>query len=416
MKLDGSCLLAAALLLPLGLPAAGGEDWPRFNGPGADNISPDRGLLPKWPAGGPKQLWSASGLGVGFSSPAVVGGVTYITGVDLASKQLRLSAFDAKGKRLWQRQLGAGWIQGGYTGARCSPTVQEGLVYVLSGKGRLTCCRIQDGKPVWTVDFKKTFSSPTPRWGFAESPIVEGDLLICTPGGPKAGMAALDRKTGKVRWTAKGMGDGPAYATPVVFTLGKLRIAAGMTAKGAMGVDVKRGRLLWTFPWETSYDVHANQLHYHEGSLYGSSGYGKGSFRLDLKVKGPKCTVKEAWRSQELDSQHHGLVLWQGRLFGSSHKTNRGAMVCLDAGSGKILYKGKGVGWSSITFADGKLYCLESRRGIVGLLSPEKGFARAGFFQLPSGGKGPYWAHPVVIGGRLYLRHADKLFVHDVKK
>jgi len=402
-------VLSVALVLAIGCSVVADADWAQWQGPLRDNKSPDTGLLKKWPAGGPKLLWTGRGLGGGYSTVAIADGMIYTTG--MVSGQDTIRAFDMDGKDKWRVKNGPGW-KGDKPGSRATPTIDDGLLYVLSGMGRLGCFDAKSGKEKWAVQVTSKFGGRVPKWGYAESVLIDGEKVICTPGGPRAAVVALNKKTGTTIWATTGSSDGASYCPPIVFELGGIRQIATMTVNGAMGVAPETGKVLWRYRHKTDWDVHATSLVFHNGSIYGTSGYGSGGFKLDLKVAGGKVQVTKKWTDKNLDDHHGGIVMLDGYIYGPD---SRRSWVCLDFNTGALKYKTRGVGKGSITYADGMLYCF-SERGTMGLVkATPTGHQVVSSFKVPRGGRGLYWAHPVVIDGRLYVRHAENLYAYDVK-
>jgi outer membrane protein assembly factor BamB len=388
---------------------AAAAEWAQWQGPSRDNRSPDTGLLKVWPAGGPRLVWTGTGLGDGFSSVAIADGMIYITGIT-ADKQNTVTAFDLAGNVKWRVKNGPDWT-GDHPGSRATPTVDDGVVYVLSGMGSLGRFDAKTGTSRGSIQITSKFGGRPPTWGYAEAVLVDGDKVIVTPGGRRGAVVALDKKTAASRW-AIASSDGASYCAPVVFEFGGVRQIATMTAKEAVGIAAETGTILWRYPHKTSYDVHATSLVFHDGYIYGTAGYGSGGFSLDLRGATGGARLSARWRDRNLDNHHGGVVLLDGHIYGYG---DRGGWVCLDFQSGAVKYAGKSFGKGSLTYADGMLYCL-SERGTMGLVpaTPE-GFQVVSSFRVPRGGGGPYWAHPVVLDGRLYLRHADHLYAYDVK-
>jgi outer membrane protein assembly factor BamB len=392
--------------------AAEPPSWPRFHGPQGDNISPDTGLLKQWPKEGPKLLWTARDIGEGFSSVALAGGRIYTNG-NKDDKTI-VTALDLDGKILWQRPNGEAWT-GGHPGARSTPTIEEDRLYDESPLGDVACLAAKDGKPVWHVNILEKFAAENIKWALAESLWIDGQHVICCPGGPQTAVVALDKNSGAVAWKSPSAGDAAAYASPVVIEHGGLRIVLTMTAKALIGVDADSGALLFRHPHETAYDVNALMPIFHAGCIFISSGYGAGSELLKLKVEGKKAAVERVWQNKDLDNHHGGVVLLDDYLYGSAFKGGDHAWVCLDWKDGKTMYRAAGVGKGSLTCAEGMLYTY-SENGKVGLVrATPAGHEVISQFYLPKGGEGPCWAHPVVCGGRLYLRHGNFLYAYDVK-
>jgi outer membrane protein assembly factor BamB len=409
-------------LLPLvlavaALPAAA-ADWPQFHGPHRDNRSPDTGLLKAWPEGGPARLWEASGIGEGYSTVAIVGGRIYTTGE--IGGDCVITALDPDGKTIWTRKNGRAWKRS-YPGTRSTPTIVDGLLYHLGGNGNLICLRAEGGDVVWSANILKQFDGRNIIWGLAESPLVDGDRVICTPGGENVSMVALDRRTGKVAWTCAGAEDKPGYASPIRVDHGGLNQIVTVMSASVVGVRASDGKLLWRHPHRVYMEENITTPLFHDGFLIVSGCVRKGTTCLQLQVSGGACTVRSHWHNRELDNKQGGLVLLDGRLYGyAESQRRRGPWMCLDFESGRTLYQGAPVTSSykypngCLTVADGMLY-LYSDDGRMVLVKPaETGFEVAGRLAIRNPGKRPTWAHPVVFGGRLYVRYGDRLGVYRV--
>jgi outer membrane protein assembly factor BamB len=371
-------------------------------------------LLKKWPDGGPKLLWTAKGLGEGFASVTLSGGVIYTAG-NIDEKTV-ITALDLDGTVKWQKPNGPAWT-GDHPGARGTPTIDGDFLYHESAMGDVLCLNAKTGQQVWGLNILKEFDGQNITWALAESLLIDGDRVICCPGGKKASVAALDKKTGKTVWTAQSTGDKAGYASPVLAEYQGLRMILAMTQRAVIGVNADNGDLLFRHEHKTSYDVNATDPIFHDGELFISSGYGSGSELLKLKVDGKKASVERVWQSKDLDNQHGGVVLLNGYLYGAAHQRSSAGWVCLDWKSGKKMYADKGVGMGSLTCAEGMLYtfCENEKKRDVGLVeATPDAYKLVSRFQIPAGGKGPTWPHPVVCGGRLYLRHGDLLFGYDI--
>jgi len=387
--------------------------WPRFHGPKGDNLSPETGLLKKWPEGGPKLLWTAKGLGHGFSSVTLANGLIYTSGNK--DGKTTITAMDLDGKTQWQVDNGAAWT-GDSPGTRGTPTIDGDRVYDESPLGELSCYSAKTGQKAWNVNILKEFEGQNITWALSESLLVDGDRVVCCPGGRKASVVALDKMTGKPVWTAKPTGVKTSYATPVVAECQGLRMILTMNSKAFLAVHADTGDLLVTFPHETLYEVNATSpICRHEGHVFITSGYGSGSALLMLKVDGQKASVEQVWESKEIDNHHGGVILLDGYLYGAAHQSNHSAWVCLEWSTGTKMYAEHGVGKGSLTYADGMLYTLSEHRDMGLVEATPKGHKVISKFKVPSGGDGPSWAHPVVCGGRLYVRHSDQLFAYDVR-
>jgi len=400
---------SATSATPAASAAPEGPFWPRFHGPNGDNLSTETGLLKQWPEGGPELVWSTEGIGHGFSSVAIANGMIYTDGnVD---EKTTITAMDMDGKIVWQEENGGAYT-GSHPGTRGTPTLDGGRLYHESPLGEVVCLDAKTGERIWGRNILDDFGAENIKWALAESVVIDGDRAICCPGGPQASVVALDKATGKTVWAAKGTGDKAGYATATVAECQGLRMVLAMNAKALVGVGADDGDFLFRHPHETSYDVNATSPIYHEGRIFITSGYGSGSEMLNLTVNGRKASVAPVWTAKELDNHHGGVLLLDGYLYGSAM---RGKWVCLDWNTGETVYEARGVGKGSLTYADGMLYVLSEKHKVGLVPATPEGHNVVSKFELPEGGEGNSWAHPVVCGGRLYIRHGDFLYAYDVR-
>jgi outer membrane protein assembly factor BamB len=379
----------------------------QWRGPDREGIYPQENLLKSWPAEGPTLLWSTKDLGEGYSSAAVTFDRVYITGLQNGTGYL--FAFDHQGKQIWKASYGPEWDKG-HPGARTTPTVVEDLLYLVSGTGQVACFNTQ-GKRVWTVDMMQEFGAHQLSWGITESPLVYDNIVICTPGGSKAMIAALDRKTGKTLWATKGNGEKSAYCSPVLVNHNGRRIILTMTGKSVVGVDADTGEFLWQATHRTRYDINPNTPIYDNGFVHTTSGYGTTGSQL-FKLSQDGNSIERIWHNEILDSQMGASVLVDGYLYGSGHR-NKG-WHCLDWKTGETQYSARELGnKGAVIFSDG-LLILYSEDGDLALLRPNSqklDVVRS--FKIDRG-SGPHWAHPVVKDGRLYVRHGEVMMVYDI--
>jgi len=407
-------VIIPGLLLSRAQSAEPKHEWPCFHGPKRDNKSTETGLLKKWPDAGPKLLWTASGLGKGYSSVTVAGGLIYTAG--MIDKQTYVFAFGLDGKQKWRKLNGQSWettrrYAMGYGGSRATPTCDEGRVYHLGERGRLGVFDAKTGTEVWHLDLFKQFDAKTPTYGLAESVLIDGDRLICCPGGKKGYMVCLEKKTGKLVWASTGIKGTMGYCSPVIAEFGGFRQLLSMTAAVAFGVDAKTGKLLWSVEHGNRRGNSATDPIFHNGHVFASTGYGKGSILIRLKPVENGIQANKVWGSRLMDNHHGGVVLIDGHLYGAGHQSR--GWFCLDFMTGKQAWKARGKG--SLTYAEGMLYCLDERGAMSLVEATPKKHRVVSSFQVPRGGSGLHWAHPVVCDGRLYVRHADKLFAYDIR-
>ncbi len=407
-----TCWGCVALVLALLGPAAADMPcaWPEFHGPDRTNRSPATGLLKQWPEGGPPRLWRVGGLGHGFSTVAVADKLLYTTG-NVGGNTV-ITAISLDGKVAWRAANGPSYTRS-VPGTRSTPTIDGNRLYHENADGDLVCLDAATGKRLWHVNILNAFQGRNIKWALAESVLIDGDRLIATPGGKEIGLAALDKTTGKTVWTCRGTNDKPGYCSPILVEHEGLRQIVTMMATSVVGVHAETGRLLWQVPHETPFDENITMPLFHDGRLFVTSRT-TGSRLFRLRVEGQDCSVEEVWASKTLDVQHEGALLLDGHVYGTAKTVRNGPWVCLDFATGEVRWTDRGIGRASVTWADGHIYAVNFG-GTVALVAPSpKGFRAVSRFQLPKGGKGPVWAHPVVCGGRLYLRHDATLFCYNV--
>ncbi|MBO0699985.1 MAG: PQQ-binding-like beta-propeller repeat protein, partial [Zavarzinella sp.] len=409
-------------LLSLALPLLAAEpDWPQFRGPKRDDNSPDKGLLKSWPADGPPLAWKAEGIGDGFSSVAVVGDKVLTMG-DAGDAGYVFAVSRKDGTNLWKAEVGKPGGGGGYPGPRCTPTVDGDHVYALGQHGDLVCIGLADGKEKWRVNLRKDFHGSGGGWGYAESPLVDGDKLIVTPGGREATMVALDKKSGKPIWKGQSdNGESAGYSSPVISTAGGTKQYVTLTSKGVVSFSADGGKLLWSYGLtrdrfaDNTANIPTVVLFDDPNRLFAAAGYGRGGGLVELSSEGGAIDAHEVYFTNKLSNKHGGVVRVSDYLYGD--QDDSGHIWCAEAKTGKVVWWRKdqadGRGSASMTYADGMLY-VRYQNGWVSLVSADpKEYHEVSTFHVPNG-KGNCWAHPVVIGGKLYVREKDVIWCYDV--
>ncbi len=406
--------------------AASGADWPTWRGANRDGISPDTGLLKSWPKDGPELLWTYENAGKGYSAPAIVGGRFYTLGA--RDGEAMIICLDAEsGEEIWAVSLGEdpekGYNTGWGAGPRSAPSVSDGMVYALGMTGDLVCVSAEDGKKVWSKNLLDDFDGKTPSWGYSESPLVDGDKILVTPGGKRGGaIVALDKKTGKTIWHAEELTekdkDNAQYAGIIPIDVNGGRQYVQLFMNSLVGVSAEDGKLLWRSEWEPGRTAVIPTPIYRDGHVYITSGYGAGSKLVKI---GPENTAEDVWDNKEMKNHHGGVVLVGDHVYGFS---DGAGLICQDFKTGEMVWneKGRSLTKGAVHAADGMLYCFDENEGIMTLAEASpRGFEEKGSFKLPretelrEGTKGKIWAHPVVLHGKLYLRDQDLVFCYDVK-
>jgi outer membrane protein assembly factor BamB len=398
--------LSLTILISLLCIILGAQDVAQWRGPNRDGIYNETGLLKKWNDGGPKLIWHFDGLGDGHTSAAVTSSGIFTTGmIDGTGYVFALST---AGKLLWKKEYGKEWAEN-WNGSRSTPLVIDDKLYVLSSYWKLSCMSTVDGKVIWSADLQKDYGARNNEWGIAENLLFDGNVVYCTPGGPAASIVALDRNTGKMIWKSKGNGNKSAYCSPIMIKVQNRKIIITMLEQAVCAFDAATGQLLWQFEHINDTGVHPNVPSYLNGYLYCTSGYGKGGEMLKLSADG--TSVTEVWRNKELDSRTGGVVVLNGRIYGSGDRNRK--IFCLDWQTGKVIFSSKEMAPATLIADDGLLY-IYSESGKVFLVEPKAdGFNILSSFAVPFGAN-PHWAHLVIKDKKLYLRHGTSLMVYDI--
>ena len=384
-------------------------DWPQWRGPDRTGVSTETGLLAQWPRSGPPVAWSAAMLGAGYGAVSVQGDRVYLQG--MRNNQSVVSTLNrADGKLVWVRILGPAGDNDRGPGPRSTPTIDGDRLYALSETGDLACLRVSDGTVVWQRNILKEFKGENPYWLLSESPLVDGNLVIVTPGGRGAGMVALDKMSGKTVWASKELSDTAGYASAIVADIGGVRTIMNFTADAAVGVRASDGKLMWKNSEASNGTANIATPVYSDGKVFFTSSYGTGASLLALRASGSEVRAQEIYFTRDMKNHHGGVVLVKGHIYGY----NDSILTCLEFASGKVVWRDRSVGKGAVTYADGHLYIL-GESNVVGLVeATPAGYREKGRFSITDQGW-PSWAHPVVSGGRLYIRNQGTLTSYDVR-
>ena len=409
MRVIHAVVIAFITAVVVSAQAPASTDWPQWRGPDRNGISRETGLARDWPASGPPLLWTASGLGAGYGTAAVAGNRLFVQSLR-AGRSMVHALNVADGKYLWSKNLGAGVTNDRGSGPRGTPTVDGDRLYVLTEGGELVCLLAADATVVWQRNILRDFNGNNINWLISESPLVDGDRVVVSPGGPKAGMVALDKLTGKTVWTAEGLSDEAGYASPVVVEVQGVRAYTTITASAAVGVRAADGRLLWRYGTPANYTANISTPVVNGAQVFYTSAYGTGGGMVNLRAANGEIRADEVYFTRDMQNHHGGVVVVDGVLYGFSNAI----LTALDFSSGKTLWRTRSVGKGSIAYADGRLYIL-SEDNVVGLAEVNAtGYREVGRFQIADQGL-PSWAHPVVSGKRLFLRNQNILSAYDVR-
>jgi hypothetical protein len=409
------CVMACGALAVVALagPApAGPNDWPGWGGPNRDGVSPETGLLKEWPEGGPKLLWKVKGMGEGYSTPSVADGRIYLMG-SKGGSEYTLALDEKDGSEVWSAKVGPVAKDGppSYPGPRCTPTVDGDRIYALGSDGDLVCLD-KGGKEVWKKNLSKDLAGNRGKWAYAESPLIDGDVVVCTPGGAKASLAALNKKTGETVWTSVVPGGGEAaYASAIVAEAGGVKQYVQFLRNGLVGVAAKDGKFLWLYG-KLSVSTNCCTPVFHDGHVFASNSGNGGSIGCALLKLNAEGAPTEVYFNNVLQNHHGGVVRVGDSVFG----TNNQVLICMDWKTGKSNWTDRAVGKGSVSAADGHLYVRGEKSGQVVLVeATPAGYKQTGKLDQPDRGKRNAWCHPVIANGKLYLRDDDLLLCYDIK-
>lgn len=390
----------------------------QWRGPNRDGIFPETGLLKSWPEDGPQQILEIEKIGKGWSSPILAGDMIYTTGmIDTLDY---LTAIDMQGNIKWQVPYGRSWNKS-FPDTRSTPTIEDDRIYVQSGTGRLSCFERETGKEIWAVEVDRDFECEYHIWGNSETPLIVDDKVICTPGGPKTSVVAFDKMTGKLIWQSKSMGGQRAYASATIYQHNGFRYILAVIGTDLLAVVPETGEIAWSFryhnpeKWDPNGGlIWTNTPIFKDDRVFLTMGYDYNAKMLQMAADGKSVT--EVFTDTIFDNHHHGVILYDGYLYGSNWiNNNKGNWVCMDWNTGEIKYEETWDSKGSLIMADGMLYAY-NERGNVGLIKPTpEGFKTVSEFKITKGA-GPHWAHPFIADGKLLLRHGDVLMVFDIKE
>lgn len=400
---------------------AGPADWPQWQGPRRDGISGATGLLRAWPEGGPKLLWTYENAGIGFSTPTVVGGKVFLPGAR-GNAELLVTLDAESGAFLGEAVIGRTYINQWCDGPRGAAAVDAGKVYVIGGGGDLAGIDLANGSVMWRKNIYVDFEGTLPQWGCGESVLVDGERVVCTPGGPRGAVIALHKLTGDILWRSTEFTDVAGYSSLVPAEIDGVRQYVQMTFEHVVGIAAADGKLLWRYarqgpmaPIPTP--IVAGNL------VFATSGYNAGCNLIEVKKTGDRFDAKEIYANKSMSNHHGGIVLLDNCIYGVYGDSNsRNFWRCVDFKTGEKLWEeGQKLKAGSVSAAEGRLYLYGQEDGTCVLLEPNpKKWHEISRFKIPRETKlprkqGKIWTHPVIADGKLFLRDQDLLFCFDLR-
>ena len=402
-----TAIASAIILLSLSAETAAqaGGNWPQWRGPNRDGISTESGLLKQWPADGPPLAWKTSGAGTGYSSLAISNGRIYTMG--LRGDREYVIAFDvATGKQVWATAHGGAYRDSRGDGPRGTPTVDGDRLYALGGNGDLSALEVTTGRVVWTMNILQKFGGSNIKWGISESPLVIGEKVLVNAGGPGASVIALNKKDGSLIW--KSQSDQAGYSSGMPIKINNNTQVVFFTDNRAVGLDLNTGKFLWEYSRASNNVANVATPVVRGNRVFVSSDYGTGAALVEVAADG---SAKEVYFTKEMRNHHSTSILIGDYLYGFSS----GILTAMRFDTGEVAWKDRSVGKGSLVYADGNLYAF-SENGVVGLVEASPaGYHEKGRFRIKQESL-PTWTHPVVAGGRLYLRDQDTIYAYDVRE
>jgi len=419
-----SCFLTASVSPSIGAGAAAAGDWPQWRGPDRNGVSREVGLLKQWPAGGPKLLWQLSDIGDGYSTPSVVGSRIYVMSNRGMDNEFVLALAVNDGRTIWTTRVGNVGNPNqnpSFPKARSTPTVDGNRIYALGSDGDLVCLEADTGNIRWQKNLRKDFGGQSGEWAYAESPLVDGDVVVVTPGGAQATIVALNKKTGATVWkTAVPGGDPAGYASAIVVNAGGRKQYVQFLSKGIVGVDARNGEFLWRYKEAAKGPAQYFTPIARDAYVYGGA-LGIGGALVQLKAGGAGVGVEQVYFERGLPNGLGGAVLVGDYLYGTDIAT--GPLVAIEFATGKVKWKADTIGRVSAIYADGLLY-LHGLNGDVALIeATPDAYREKGRFTPPDQPRHKQteqypeqaYAHPVIANGRLYIRDLGSLWAFDIK-
>ena len=404
MKIFSTLVLVSAITLP-----SFAGDWPQWRGPSRDGVSTEKGLLDEWPEDGPKLIWKATGVGVGFSSVSVVSDRIYTMGDGKGASHVYCFSAET-GKIIWTSKR-VGKTGGNYKGTRCTPTIDEGHVYALGQYGDLVCLKADTGEEVWRKSLTKDFGGRSGGWNYTESPLVDNGKVIVTPGGKQGAVVALNMKSGELIWQSTDFTDGAQYSSLIAREYGDKRQYIQLTGSSVVGLAADTGKVLWKAARQGRTATVSTPI-FHEGHVFVSSAYGGGCNGFKVSYNDKSFSAKQTYANKSIANHHGGCIRVGEYVYASSSST----LACVNLKTGKEMWKERSAGKGSIVVVDNKII-LRAENGPIALveLNPNA-YKQISKFSQPDRSRARAWPHPVVSNGVLYIRDQDILLAYDLRK
>jgi len=383
--------------------------WNQFRGPNRDGLSKDTGLLKEWSAQGPPLAWTAQGLGAGYSGVSFAENLIFTLGDE--GDTCNLHALDrSDGKRVWSTGVGPAGGHAKVPGPRSTPATDGRAVFALGQHGDLVAVRVTDGREVWRKSLMKDFGGGVPHFSYSESPLLDGDIVVCTPGGPGGSLVALKTDTGEKVWQSEEVKDPAQYASLVPADFGGVRQYLLVTLQSVAGIGAKDGKLLWRVDRNEGRDVVATPV-YRDRLVFVAGGYEAGCGAFQITPADSRFPVDKVYSGRQMENHYGGVILVGDHLYG----TDKSSLKCIELMTGTVVWQDRSVGRGSVAYADGHLVVRGERGSIALVEANPSGYKEKGRFLPPHEQNNRCWTPPTLHGGRLYVREQDALYCYDVR-
>ncbi|MCA9160259.1 MAG: PQQ-like beta-propeller repeat protein, partial [Planctomycetales bacterium] len=406
--------LPTALVVVLSMVPAMAEDWHQWRGNNRDGKSAETGLLKQWPEGGPHLLWQANGLGNGYSTPTAAGGrVFLLRNKDLNNEEV-IALSLADGSQQWATKIGRVGENSGpqYPGARSTPTIDGKRLYALGSDGDLACLDIATGAIHWSKNLKTDFGGKPGKWAYAESPLIDGEVLVCSPGGEQATVVALNKQDGSVLWRAPiPEGDDASFSSPIAATIQGVKQYVVFLSKGVVGLDAQSGQPLWRYTKTADKDANVPTPVVKDNFVYTAASRVGGGL---VQISSDQLAAKEIYFGKSLPAGMGGSILLDGYLYGSAGAT----LMCVDFATGEVQWQDRSIGAGSLCFADGKLFLHGENNEVAMISASPAGYQELSRFSPPNApdhGKAKAWSYPIIVDGKLIFRDVGSVWCYDIR-
>lgn len=409
------CVTATILIGTWIASMAVADDWSQWRGNHRDGKSQETGLMATWPEGGPRLLWQTNDLGSGFSTPSSAAGSVYLICNQAMEKEEVVALSLADGSRRWATKIGAVGKNNGpqYPGSRSTPTIDGNLLFALGSDGDLACLDAKSGSIKWAMNLRTEFGGKPGAWAYTESPLIDGDVLVCSPGGEDATVVALNKADGSVIWKSPlAEADNASFSSPIAATIDGTKQYVLFLSKGLVGLNAQTGQELWRYTNTSDKDANVQTPVTDGRFVYSAAGRVGGGL---VRVTSGNAEPEEVYFAKTIPSGMGGSILIDGKLYGSSGPTQ----ICVDFQTGEPVWQDRSIGTGALCYVDGKLIIHGENNEVAMISATGDGYQELGRFTPPNApdrGSSKAWTYPIVVDGKLIIRDVGTVWCYDLRK